>query len=103
MVCCKISRYTATHYQLRQPPMDIISLGLNHHTAPVHLRERLAFNEEQIRASLSRLTCGHAASPLAELVIVSTCNRTEIYAASNRPAFAELEAFLSDARDVPVA
>ncbi len=82
--------------------MHILSLGLNHTTAPVHLRERLAFDEEQVRVSLSRLSCGQAASSLTELIIVSTCNRIEIYAASNQSAFAELEAFLSEARGVPV-
>ncbi|HLO16921.1 MAG TPA: glutamyl-tRNA reductase, partial [Anaerolineales bacterium] len=80
--------------------MHILSLGLNHTTAPVYLRERLAFSEEQIRASLARLACGHIDSSFTELVIVSTCNRIEIYVASNQLAFAELEAFLSDARAV---
>ncbi len=82
--------------------MHILSLGLNHTTAPVDLRERLAFSEEQIRTSLSRLSCGHVTSVFTELVIVSTCNRIEIYAASNQSAFAELEAFLSDAHGLPV-
>src|SRR6266498_1006746 len=82
--------------------MHILSIGLNHTSAPVHLRERLAFDEEQIRVSLSRLSCGHIASSLAEAVILSTCNRIEIYAASSRLTFAELEAFLSDARGVPL-
>ena len=82
--------------------MHIISLGLNHTSAPVHLRERLAFNEEQIRAALARLFCGHLQTSLAELIIISTCNRIEIYAASSQLAYAELEAFLSDARGVAV-
>jgi len=82
--------------------MHIISLGLNHNSAPIHLRERLAFGEDQIRAALARLRCGHIVSSLSELLILSTCNRTEIYAASNTLAFAELEAFLSDARGVSV-
>ncbi len=81
--------------------MHIISLGLNHTSAPVHLRERLAFDEEQIQASLSQLTCGHIPSPLTEVIIISTCNRIEIYAASNKLAFAELEAFLSGIHCVP--
>ncbi len=81
--------------------MHIISLGLNHTSAPVHLRERLAFNEEQIQASLARLSCGHISTSLAELIIISTCNRIEIYATSNKLAFAELEAFLSDIHGVP--
>lgn len=82
--------------------MHILSLGLNHTTAPVQLRERLAFSEEQIRTSLSRFSCGHIPSSLTELMIVSTCNRIEFYAVSNQLAFAELEAFLSDAHAVPV-
>lgn len=82
--------------------MHIFSIGLSHTSAPVDLRERLAFSEEQIRASLARLSCGHVTSSLAEAIIISTCNRTEIYAASNKLPFAELEAFLSDVRSVPV-
>ena len=81
--------------------MHIISLGLNHTSAPVHLRERIAFNEEQIRASLARLFCGHLQTSLAELIILSTCNRIEIYAASNQLAYPDLEAFLSEVRGVP--
>lgn len=81
--------------------MHILSLGINHTSAPVHLRERLAFNEDQVRASLARYFCGHIKTSLAELIIISTCNRIELYAASNQLAYAELEAFLSDARGVP--
>ncbi|MBU4225451.1 MAG: glutamyl-tRNA reductase [Chloroflexi bacterium] len=82
--------------------MQILCLGLNHQTAPLGLRERLVFSEDAIRASLSRLSCGSGIGPVAEMAILSTCNRIEIYAASNRKSFAELEAFLSDARGIPV-
>ena len=82
--------------------MHILALGLNHTSAPVQLRERLNFNEDQIRASLARITCGNISTSLSEMVILSTCNRIEIYSASNRLAFAELEAFLSDTHGVPV-
>lgn len=82
--------------------MHILSIGLNHTSAPVHLRERLACNEEQIRVSLSRLVCGGIKTALAELIIISTCNRIELYAASNQLAYSELEAFLSEARGVPL-
>jgi glutamyl-tRNA reductase len=81
--------------------MHILSLGLNHTSSPVHLRERLAFDTEQVRASLSRLSCGHELSSLAEMIIISTCNRIEIYAISNTLAFADLETFLLEARPVP--
>ena len=81
--------------------MYIICLGLNHTTAPLALRETLALDEETVRIALARLACGHLATPLAELVLLSTCNRIELYAASNQPAFGELEAFLSQVSNVP--
>ncbi len=80
--------------------MHIFAIGLNHTTAPIHLRERLAFNEEQIRASLSRLSCGHLSSNIAEMILLSTCNRTETYVVSNQEIFSELEIFLSETRGV---
>ncbi len=81
--------------------MHIFAIGLNHNSAPLHLRERLAFAEEQIRPSLSRLACGHLSGNIAEMVILSTCNRVEIYAVSNQEIFPELEIFLSETRGVP--
>ena len=82
--------------------MYILSLGLNHNTAPLNLREKLALDENKVRIALARLACGHIDSPLTELTILSTCNRVELYAASNRLAFVELEAFLSDISGVPL-
>jgi len=82
--------------------MHILALGLNHNSAPVQIRERLHFSEDQVRASLARLTCGKVASSLSEIVILSTCNRIEIYAVSKTLAFVEMELFLSDTRGVPI-
>jgi glutamyl-tRNA reductase len=81
--------------------MHILCLGLNHTTTPISLREQLSMNEEGIRAALSRLACGHDSTPLRELLLVSTCNRIELYAASKDLAFASLEAFLSETRGLP--
>ena len=81
--------------------MHIYCLGLNHNTTPLELREQVSLSEDAIRSALARLACGHLATSIAELVIISTCNRTELYAASNHMAIAELEAFLSDACSVP--
>lgn len=80
--------------------MYILCLGLNHTTAPLGLREKLALDENTVRIALARLACGHVDSPLTELVILSTCNRVELYATSNRLAIAELEAFLSEVSGV---
>jgi glutamyl-tRNA reductase len=82
--------------------MHILCLGLNHTTAPIGLREKLALDENVVRIALSRLACGHIDSPLTELVILSTCNRVELYAASGETAFAGLEVFLSEVTGVPV-
>lgn len=81
--------------------MRIHCIGINHNTASLNLREKLALDEEAIRASLARLACGHIAQPITEMVIISTCNRIEIYSASNKLADADLEAFLSNIRGVP--
>ena len=81
--------------------MHIFCLGLNHNTTPIKLREQLSLGEDAIRSTLARLACGHLASSIVELVIVSTCNRTELYAASGHMEIAELEAFLSDACGIP--
>jgi glutamyl-tRNA reductase len=51
-------------------------LGINHKTAPVALREKVAFGEDRLVAALRAL---HQESGVAEVVILSTCNRTELY------------------------
>ena len=57
--------------------MSFFALGVNHQTASVELRERIAFNAERLTALLSEQS-QHA--NLHEMVVVSTCNRTEVYA-----------------------
>ncbi|MFP4075835.1 MAG: glutamyl-tRNA reductase [Halochromatium sp.] len=59
--------------------MPLIVLGLNHKTAPVDIRERLTFGPDVIVAALRTLLEQSSAD---EAVIVSTCNRTEIYCAT---------------------
>jgi glutamyl-tRNA reductase len=62
--------------------MDIIVTGINHRTAPVDLRERLALRREEVPDFL----CSLAALPgVSEGVVLSTCNRTEIYCAVENP------------------
>jgi glutamyl-tRNA reductase len=51
-------------------------LGINHKTAPVALREKVSFGEERLLAALRTL---RQESGVAEVVILSTCNRTELY------------------------
>jgi len=80
--------------------MHIHCLGINHTTASVSLRERLAFNDDNLRATLARLGCGMIQGSLNELVILSTCNRIELYAVSPRFTSDDLCLLLSDARGV---
>jgi len=56
--------------------MTIIALGINHKTASVELREKVAFSPEQLSNALSQLA---SSEHFKETVIVSTCNRTELY------------------------
>ena len=56
--------------------MALLLVGINHTTASIDLREKVAFPPEIISAALRSLV---ALEPVAEAVIVSTCNRTEIY------------------------
>ncbi len=56
--------------------MSLLALGLNHHTAPVDIRERVAIGDEQLPNALLALQNLPAVN---EATIVSTCNRTEIY------------------------
>ena len=67
--------------------MSIVVVGLSHRTAPVETRERLAFSEVTIPETLQRLRTAGLAE---EAVILSTCNRVEIYAATVTPAPAVL-------------
>lgn len=60
--------------------MDILVVGLNHKTAPVEIRETLAFDEQNVTRALVEFK---KQMPRAEVVIVSTCNRVELYAASS--------------------
>lgn len=56
--------------------MQLIALGLNHTTAPVEIREKISFATDTLSNALNALTQCELAK---EAVIVSTCNRTEIY------------------------
>ena len=59
--------------------MNIVLIGLSHRTAPIEMRERLAFNEAHIQAALSSLVDQNT---LDEGLIVSTCNRVELVASA---------------------
>ncbi|SDK41434.1 glutamyl-tRNA reductase [Sediminibacillus albus] len=57
--------------------MHILVVGINHRTAPVEVREKLTFEEENVAEAMKSL---NGQKSVLENVIISTCNRTEIYA-----------------------
>ena len=76
--------------------MPIVVIGLSHRTCPVELRERFAFPEPKIPEAIQKLRTEGMAE---EAVILSTCNRVEIYAANasvSRDTLAALQQFLVD-------
>jgi glutamyl-tRNA reductase len=62
---------------------SLITLGLNHKTAPLKLRERLAFTPQTLLEALNSL---HKLKDVEEAAIISTCNRTELYCAMSKDA-----------------
>jgi glutamyl-tRNA reductase len=82
--------------------MSIVLVGLNHKTAPVEVRERLAFTDEACADSLRALVDGEV---VREGLIVSTCNRVEVLASSAGQQGAEaaerLGRFLGTVRSIP--
>ena len=59
---------------------QIVSIGTSHHVAPVEFREKLAFSNEQLIECVHHLRDSYK---LQEAVILSTCNRVEVYAVAN--------------------
>lgn len=57
--------------------MQLVALGLNHKTVSVDIREQFAISEESARSGLRHLD---GEEGIEEAVVLSTCNRTEIYA-----------------------
>ena len=75
--------------------MPIAVGGLNHRVAPLELRERLAFSGPELKGKLARMA---DSADVEELVVLSTCNRTEVYAygQQERTVRAGIEGILSE-------
>ena len=65
--------------------MALFTLGINHHTAPLAVREQIAFQTDTVQQALADLTRCQA---VHEAAILSTCNRTEVYFAGDTPGAA---------------
>jgi len=71
--------------------MQLLTLGVNHHTAPLAIREQVAFGPDKLVQALHELTQSQRAS---EVAILSTCNRTELYV--NTPSPDDVTQWLAD-------
>ncbi|MBW1988983.1 MAG: glutamyl-tRNA reductase [Deltaproteobacteria bacterium] len=82
--------------------MDLILVGLNHKTAPVRLRESLAFDRGQAAAAVAELV---RTEPLAEALLLSTCNRVEVVAATEQPraGFTAVKNYLARSRGLALS
>jgi len=79
--------------------MSILVIGVNHKTAPVSIREKVSFGPEHLPGALSA-----AQQVVQEAIILSTCNRTEIYAANTGPQeTGELAQWLATWHKLPAA
>jgi glutamyl-tRNA reductase len=62
--------------------MTLFALGLNHHTAPLAIREKVSIATDALSRAVGELT---RARPVKEAAIISTCNRTELYVSAEQP------------------
>jgi glutamyl-tRNA reductase len=89
------------------PSMQLLTLGWNHTTAPLAVRERVAFVPDEVGATIGRLRetlAEPAGGRLTEAAIISTCNRTELYCAVQEPERAQraLQRFIATEKQLDV-
>ena len=82
--------------------LDIVLLGLNHKTAPVELRELLAFSKEEAVAVLEGLQKG---SDINEVMLISTCNRVEVLLTTSNTinAVNSVKTYISEFKKIPIS
>ena len=73
--------------------MNLVIVGINHTTAPVSLREKVAFAPDALGLALHDL---RSTETLDEVAILSTCNRTEIYAIAEQGSQPRITQWLAD-------
>ena len=80
--------------------MNVLLLGASHHSAPVDLREQIDFSRRGVPDALAELA---QIPDIVEVVVLSTCNRSEIYAMGEHPARLRqaLASFMSSFHDLP--
>ena len=79
--------------------MGLLALGINHRTAPIELREKIAFSPDIMGDALIEVV---SATSAREAAILSTCNRTELYCVAEKGAGEELISWLGRYRHLPL-
>ena len=79
--------------------MDLLLIGMNHHVAPVEIREKVAFKDQEVAQLLHSVLQERF---IKECLVISTCNRTEIYAFTDDPGRADqyLRQLVTDVKSV---
>lgn len=80
-------------------PRQFIALGINHKTAPVAMREKVAFTPSQLQEACRQLR-GHQS--IKEVALLSTCNRTEIYCLTNSTSVRPVLDWLASFHNLPL-
>jgi len=80
--------------------MRLQILGLNHNTAPIEIREQVVFAGDEVGRAIVRLA---EIDGVEEAVLLSTCNRTELYVFSDDDGRDQLQAWLHDERNLDPA
>lgn len=78
--------------------MPLFTIGISHHTAPIEIREKVAIPRTEYAARVGEL-CSH--SGIEEVVVLGTCNRTEIYCLSSQSGLATVMDWIYDSNDIP--
>ncbi|MHB1487651.1 MAG: glutamyl-tRNA reductase, partial [Acidimicrobiales bacterium] len=80
--------------------MSVVVIGINHRSAPLELLERMAVGDDYLGKALADLS---SRSSLSEVVLVSTCMRTEVYAVAERfhGAIGDVSEYLSESSGTP--
>ncbi len=80
--------------------MSVVVLGLNHRTVPLDLLERVTIDESRLPKALHDVM---SRDHVSEAVVLSTCNRSEVYVVAEKfhPAYADLRTFFSELAFVP--
>jgi glutamyl-tRNA reductase len=78
--------------------MPLFTIGISHHTAPIEIREKVAITRTEYSGRVRELC---ALSGVEEAVILSTCNRTEIYCLSSVPGKQELDNWFHQVNNIP--